>query len=49
MNYETIIAEDVSAPFDRTDLAEVLGNLLENATRHAKARSGSLRGRRRPA
>jgi signal transduction histidine kinase len=37
ISYETIIAEDVSAPFDRTDLAEVLGNLLENATRHAKA------------
>jgi signal transduction histidine kinase len=37
MDYETIIAEDVCAPFDRTDLAEVLGNLLENATRHAKA------------
>lgn len=38
MSYETIIAEDVCAPFDRTDLAEVLGNLLENATRHATAR-----------
>ncbi len=38
IGYETIIAEDISAPFDRTDLAEVLGNLLENATRHAKAR-----------
>jgi signal transduction histidine kinase len=36
MKYETIIAEDVSAPFDRTDLVEVLGNLLENATRHAR-------------
>lgn len=38
MNYEMIIAEDVRVPFDRTDLAEVLGNLLENATRHANAR-----------
>jgi signal transduction histidine kinase len=37
VKYETEIAEDVSAPFDRTDLAEVLGNLLENATRHAMA------------
>jgi signal transduction histidine kinase len=27
-----------TVPFDRTDLAEVLGNLLENAARHAKAR-----------
>jgi signal transduction histidine kinase len=37
INYETSISEDVRAPFDRTDLAEALGNLLENATRHAKA------------
>jgi signal transduction histidine kinase len=38
LKYETAIADDAMAPFDRTDLAEVLGNLLENATRHAKAR-----------
>ena len=38
LRYETAIADDVTAPFDRTDLAEVLGNLLENATRHAKTR-----------
>jgi signal transduction histidine kinase len=25
-------------PFDRADLAEVLGNLLENAARHARSR-----------
>lgn len=25
-------------PFDRTDLAEVLGNLLDNAARHASSR-----------
>ena len=25
------------APFDRIDLAEILGNLLENATRYAKS------------
>ena len=25
-------------PFERTDLAEALGNLLENATRHARHR-----------
>jgi signal transduction histidine kinase len=30
------IAEGVSVPFDRTDLTEVLGNLLDNAARHAK-------------
>jgi signal transduction histidine kinase len=38
LRYETAIAGDAMVPFDRTDLAEVLGNLLENATRHAKTR-----------
>ncbi len=38
VNYEMLVAEGVIAPFDRTDLAEVMGNLLENATRHAKSR-----------
>jgi signal transduction histidine kinase len=38
IHYETVMGNDVVAPFDRTDLAEVLGNLLENATRHAKSR-----------
>jgi signal transduction histidine kinase len=38
INYETVIGGDAVAPFDRTDLAEALGNLLENATRHAKSR-----------
>ncbi len=38
LSYETVVADDAVAPFDRTDLAEVLGNLLENATRHAKSR-----------
>ena len=32
------VGDDVAVAFDRTDLAEVLGNLLENATRHAKSR-----------
>jgi signal transduction histidine kinase len=35
---ESHVAEDVSVPFDRPDLAEVLGNLLENAVRHAAGR-----------
>lgn len=38
VSYEVVVADDAVAPFDRTDLAEVLGNLLENATRHAKSR-----------
>ena len=38
LQYEMAFAEDFVAPFDRTDLAEVVGNLLENATRHAKSR-----------
>jgi len=38
INFETMADGDAVMPFDRTDLAEVLGNLLENATRHAKSR-----------
>ncbi len=38
IHYETTMADDIVAPFDRTDLAEILGNLLENAARHAKSR-----------
>ena len=30
-------------PFDRTDLAEALGNLLDNATRHASSRASASR------
>ena len=37
INYEMMIADDVIVPLDRADLAEVLGNLLENAARHAKS------------
>lgn len=36
--FEQRVAQHISAPFDRTDLAEVLGNLLENAARHARSR-----------
>jgi signal transduction histidine kinase len=36
--FERSIPEGLRIPLDRTDLAEVLGNLLENAARHAKAR-----------
>lgn len=36
--FERLIPEDLRIPLDRTDLAEVLGNLLENAARHARSR-----------
>jgi signal transduction histidine kinase len=36
--YDMTVGDDVAVAFDRTDLAEVMGNLLENATRHAKSR-----------
>jgi signal transduction histidine kinase len=38
VTFEPRIAEDVRIPVDRTDLAEVLGNLLENAAQHAAGR-----------
>ncbi len=38
VTFEPQIADDVQVPLDRTDLAEVLGNLLENAARHAAGR-----------
>jgi signal transduction histidine kinase len=38
VDYEISIDESTTAPFDRTDLAEIMGNLLENATRHAHTR-----------
>jgi signal transduction histidine kinase len=34
--YEIAVADDASMPFDRTDLAEVLGNLIENAANYAR-------------
>jgi signal transduction histidine kinase len=36
--FERSIPKSLRIPFDRADLAEVLGNLLENAARHAKTR-----------
>ncbi|WP_440639982.1 sensor histidine kinase [Bradyrhizobium sp. PUT101] len=36
--FETFITGEPSVPLDRTDLAEVLGNLLENAARHATSK-----------
>lgn len=36
--FEPRVPEDIVMPFDRTDLAEVLGNLLDNAVRHAASR-----------
>jgi signal transduction histidine kinase len=38
VSFEPHIADDLHVPLDRTDLAEVLGNLLENAARHAARR-----------
>lgn len=35
IKYRMTIADDLAVPFDRADLAEVLGSLLENAARHA--------------
>ena len=36
--FELIFADDLRVPVDKTDLAEVLGNLIENAARHATGR-----------
>lgn len=35
VGFENVVGDDLSIPLDRTDLAEVLGNLIENAARHA--------------
>nr|WP_246550025.1 sensor histidine kinase [Bradyrhizobium liaoningense] len=37
LEFKACITGEPSVPLDRTDLAEVLGNLLENAARHAKS------------
>jgi signal transduction histidine kinase len=36
--FEQRVGEDMSISLERSDLAEVLGNLLENAARHARGR-----------
>ncbi len=36
--FEQQVPDGLCVPFDRTDLAEVLGNILDNASRHAAAR-----------
>lgn len=38
VTFEQHLPASLSLPFDRADLAEVLGNLLENAVRHAASR-----------
>jgi signal transduction histidine kinase len=38
VTFEPHVDRDLRVPLDRTDLAEVLGNLLENAARHAAGR-----------
>jgi signal transduction histidine kinase len=35
VRFENHLTDDLCAPLDRTDLAEVLGNLIENGARHA--------------
>ncbi|MBR0758953.1 histidine kinase [Bradyrhizobium sp. CCBAU 65884] len=35
VRFENVVADDLCLPLDRTDLAEILGNLIENAARHA--------------
>lgn len=37
VRFESSVQGGLTVPIDRTDLAEVLGNLLENAARHAAA------------
>jgi signal transduction histidine kinase len=38
ISYDLAVPDGVKLPFDRPDLAEALGNLLDNATRHAQSR-----------
>jgi signal transduction histidine kinase len=38
LQFECAVAAGARLPFDRTDLAEVLGNILENAAHHARSK-----------
>ena len=38
LGFDRTIANGARLPLDRTDLAEVLGNILENAARHARSK-----------
>ena len=38
VTFDSHIPENLAVPMDRTDLAEVLGNLLDNSARHASSR-----------
>ncbi len=38
ITFESRILDTMAVPFDRTDLAEILGNLLDNAAQHAASR-----------
>ncbi len=35
LRFEDLVGDDLHVPLDRTDLAEIIGNLVENAARHA--------------
>lgn len=38
LTFDNLASDSAATPIGRTDLTEVLGNLIENATRHANAR-----------
>jgi signal transduction histidine kinase len=46
LEWEIDIAKDLKAPIEAEDLGEALGNLLENATRHARERVAISAGAR---
>ncbi len=48
LRFEDFVGDELHVPLDRTDLAEVIGNLLENAARHAAACVRITTNERRP-